>query len=77
MGKILGEHFLIEVTATEEDILTRLNNRENPEVWRDLYKQQQKIYQPWNPDLVYDTSKEKPTHFNEKFSELLRKNREK
>lgn len=46
MGKILGEHFLIEVTATEEDILTRLNNRENPEVWRDLYKQQQKIYQP-------------------------------
>lgn len=77
MWKILWNHFLIEVTAEEKDLLERLNNRENPEVWKELYTKQKQDYEPTNPDLTYDTSTENFADFDKKFSELLAKNSEK
>lgn len=77
MWKILWNHFLIEVTAEEKDLLERLNNRENPEVWKELHKKQKQDYEPTNPNLIYNTSTENLADFDKKFFELLAKNSEK
>lgn len=71
MWKILWNHFLIEVTAEENDLLGRLEKRENPEVWKELYKQQKENYQPWNPDLIYNTSEENFADFAKKLNKIL------
>lgn len=60
MRKILGnDALLIYVTANEQDILSRLWQRENPEVWRELFEQQKRDFdeKEFHPDLVYDSSK--------------------
>ncbi len=67
MWKILGDYILIEVTAEEKDLLARLEQRQNPEVWKDLYKKQKENYEkPENAAITFDTSTETFADFHEK-----------